>query len=130
MRDETRNWLESAEYDLETARYMLSSRRYLYTVFFCHLTLEKALKGMVSEVTGHSPPRSHDLVSLIKLARITMDKNYLDFFGKINYASVPTRYPIDIRKAIDEFSEETTKDYLQQTEEVFNWLKKQLSSMK
>lgn len=29
-------WLEMADYDLETARAMLSTRRYLYVAFMCH----------------------------------------------------------------------------------------------
>jgi len=39
-------WLKQAEYDLETAEYLFSGGRYLYSVFMCHLAIEKALKGL------------------------------------------------------------------------------------
>ncbi len=104
MRPETRNWIEAADYDLESARQMLSSRRYLYVVFFCHLTLEKLLKAIVSEVTGQPAPRSHDLVMLVKRSGVAPAKHHLEFMGKLNGASVPTRYPSDIRQAVKEYN--------------------------
>jgi HEPN domain-containing protein len=51
MRSDTQNWVALAEYDLETARHMLDTGRYLCVVFLCHLTLEKILKAHVTEVT-------------------------------------------------------------------------------
>ncbi len=55
MRDDTRNWIACAEYDLETARSMFDSARYLYVVFMCHLALEKLLKAHVTEVIQAEP---------------------------------------------------------------------------
>lgn len=43
MRNRTDNWLLSAKYDVDTAEHMLSAGRYIYTVFMCHLAIEKAL---------------------------------------------------------------------------------------
>ncbi|HET7087843.1 MAG TPA: HEPN domain-containing protein [Anaerolineae bacterium] len=48
MRADTQNWIATAEYDLETARHMLATGRYLYVVFLCHLALEKMLKAHVA----------------------------------------------------------------------------------
>lgn len=45
-------WIEQAEYDLETAEHVLSTGRYLYVIFLCHLAIEKVLKAAVAEVTG------------------------------------------------------------------------------
>lgn len=44
MRKEVQNWLDSANYDLETAEHMFKTGRYIYTVFMCHSALEKVLK--------------------------------------------------------------------------------------
>jgi HEPN domain-containing protein len=38
-------WLEMAEYDIETAKAMLETGRFLYVGFMCHQVIEKALKG-------------------------------------------------------------------------------------
>ena len=40
-------WFNQAGYDLRTADAMLSTGRYIYTVFMCHLSIEKALKGLL-----------------------------------------------------------------------------------
>jgi HEPN domain-containing protein len=123
MRPEATNWLKGADYDLESARYMLSSQRYLYVVFLCHLALEKLLKALVSEVTQTQAPRSHDLVYLIKRSGISPDSRHMDFISIMNNASIITRYPEDFQLAIKEFSVDIAGDYLQKTEEVIKWLK-------
>jgi HEPN domain-containing protein len=123
MKSETRNWLKSAEYDLESARHLFSAGRYLYVVFLCHLTLEKMLKALVSEITTEPVPRSHDLILLLRRSRLVPEKLYLEFLGKLNNASIPTRYPDDIQQAIKDYPEEITRDYLKQTEEIVIWLK-------
>ena len=126
MKTETRNWLESAEYDIESARAMLASERYLYVIFLCHLTLEKLLKAIITEITGNSPPRIHDLLVLLKRTGVVPDPRYLDFLGKINSVSIPTRYPSDVNQLINEYPENIAQSYLQQTEEVAAWLKSRL----
>lgn len=37
-------WVEQARYDLETARAMLDSGRYVYVVFCCQQAVEKMIK--------------------------------------------------------------------------------------
>ena len=49
-------WLAQARYDMDTAAYMFKGGRYMYTVFMCHLAIEKALKGMYAEQVGKEPP--------------------------------------------------------------------------
>lgn len=47
MKKEVKNWLDSAQYDLKTAEHTFNARRYIHTVFMCHLALEKILKEKV-----------------------------------------------------------------------------------
>ena len=92
-------------------------------VFLCHLTLEKLLKGLLTEVTGQPAPRTHDLIYLVKRLGIAPEARHLEFIGKLNNASIPTRYPSDVRQAVKDYTEEVSRRYLQQTEEVGAWLK-------
>jgi len=126
MRSDTQNWVALAEYDVETARHMLVTGRYLYVVFLCHLALEKMLKAHVTEVTQTIPARSHDLIYLVKKSGIVLPQTYLEFIGKINNASIPTRYPEDLKRAIAEYPEPVVRDYLSHTEKVVEWLKQRL----
>ena len=124
MKKETKYWLETAEYDFDTAKAMFRTRRYLYVIFMCHLCLEKMLKGCVVESTGAFPPRTHNLDMLVKTARLKPPDDMSDFILKLSSQSVPTRYPKDIRQ----FTRAQAQDYLQQTERVLLWLRQRLTS--
>lgn len=123
MRADTQNWIAMAEYDLGTAQHMLETGRLLYVVFMCHLALEKILKAHVTETTQDIPKKTHDLIYLIKKANLILPKEQLEFVGKINNASVPTRYPEDLQKILKEYPKNVVEDYLKQTREVIRWLK-------
>lgn len=123
LRLDTANWIAASLYDLETARHMLATERYLYVIFMCHLALEKMLKTHVSQVTQDFAPRTHDLIFLLRKAALTNIPEYhLDFIGKINNASVPTRYPDDLQRVIQIYSKSVAEEYLTQTKEVLEWL--------
>jgi HEPN domain-containing protein len=81
MRPEAGEWLKQAEYDLETAEAMWKAGRYVYTVFMCHLAIEKGLKAVIAERTGTIPPKIHNLVRLTKLAHVNfgVDKKRIHF---------------------------------------------------
>ncbi|MEJ5311293.1 MAG: HEPN domain-containing protein [Anaerolineae bacterium] len=123
MRPDTKNWIDSALYDLETAKHMLTTRRYLYVVFMCHLALEKMLKAHVTENLQTIPPRTHDLIYLVSRSALTLPDAYLEFLGKINNASTLIRYPDDFQQALQEYPRSVVKSYLQQTEEIIEWLR-------
>ena len=123
LRSDSKNWIATSLYDLETAEHMLTSGRYLYVIFTCHLSLEKMLKAHVAEVLQDYAPRTHDLILLLRKAALTeMPENYLEFIGKINNVSIPTRYPEDLQRAINAYSKSVATEYLAQTKEVVQWL--------
>lgn len=123
MRKDTANWIELADYDIETARHMLATGRYLYVVFLCHLALEKLLKAHVAEVTQTVPIKTHDLIYLVKKSGLKLLEHHLDFVGKINTSSIPTRYPDDLQRSLKEYPRSVADDYLNQTMELVQWLK-------
>jgi HEPN domain-containing protein len=59
----------------------------------------------------------------VKKCGLGLPENYLDFIGKINNASIPTRYPDDLQRALKEYPKSVAKDYLDQTIELVQWLK-------
>lgn len=111
MRKDTANWIALADYDIETARHMLATERYLYVIFLCHLALEKLLKAHVAEFTRTVPIKTHDLIYLVKKCELELREKHLDFIGKINTASIPTRYPDDLQRALKEYPKSVAKNY-------------------
>ena len=123
MRKDTENFIKSAAYDLDTAAHMLKTGRYIYVVLMCHLSIEKMLKAVAAEVTDTSPPRTHNLLYLTKLAGLSFSEAHFEFIAKINNASVVTRYPEDFGALTESFPEEVVSAYLEKTIEIVEWLK-------
>jgi HEPN domain-containing protein len=128
VKKEVENWLNSAQYDLETAEHMFKAGRYIYTVFMCHLALEKVMKAKVEEVTDTTPPKTHDLEYLVELGRLSPDKGMEQFIVELSNLSVVTRYPSDFQRMLADFSKGRTEAILTKTKEVFQWIKKSVVS--
>jgi len=122
MKVQTARWVEQAEYDFETAEAMLQSRRYVYVVFMCHLSLGKLLKAMFTEVTDDYPPRIHSLEKLAEKARVVFPEEIKDLVHGLSELSIPTRYDEDVR----DIRYAQARRTLAQTRRAFKWLKKQL----
>lgn len=123
MRKDSENLLLSAEYDLSTAQHMLETGRFVYVIFMCHLAIEKMLKAIMAEVTGKSPPKTHNLIYLLKSIPLTTPQDFLDFIAKINNASVVTRYPEDFQNLLAAYPEEVAKSYFAVSKKVIEWLR-------
>ena len=123
MRKDTKNFLRSSQYDLETANFMLNTGRYIYVIFMCHLSLEKILKALISETKQIVPPKTHNLIYLIKIGNISLPKEYFEFIAKINNANIITRYPEDFTRVLEAYPESIAKEYLSITKEIHQWLK-------
>ena len=124
MKKETKYWLETAEYDFDTAKAMFRTRRYLYVIFMCHLCLEKMLKGCVVQRTNIFPPYTHSLSKLVSLTGLELPKELSDFVAELSEQSVVTRYPENLKQ----FTRERARVCLEQTEKVLSWLKRKPTS--
>jgi HEPN domain-containing protein len=111
MLDETKNWLDMVDYDIDTARQMFKTKRYIYVIFMCHLAIEKALKAIVCEETNEFPPKTHDLIILTNLGRVKFS------------VAVVTRYPEDLSKLISSYSKEVAQEYLNKMLKVIECIK-------
>lgn len=115
-------WLKQADYDMDTADYMFRGGRYMYTVFMCHLSLEKALKGLYAEKLGKEPPKTHNLLYLLEKMKLTLPEDLFDFISTLNRVSVPTRYPDDLQRILKDYDKKKTKEVLDQSKQVLQWL--------
>lgn len=124
MKKTTKNWIETADYDLGTAEHMLQTGRYLYVIYMCHLSLEKMLKAIVAESQEPLPPKTHNLYHLIKLIKLDIPKQFKQAIADLNVASLPVRYPEDLKKLSVQYNADVAKSYLDQTKECHAWLKR------
>ena len=126
MAQQPEEWLRQADYDMDTADYMFGGGRYFYAVFMCHLSIEKALKGLYRKKLSQEPPRVHNLIYLLNKIGIKPPEPIGRFIVKLNEASVATRYPEEISKLQKDFTQEIVKDILSKGREALGWIKTQL----
>lgn len=116
-------WLRQAQYDMETADYLFEGERYFYAVFMCHLSIEKALKGLYVKRFNKTPPKTHNLIYLIEFINIDIPGNHYDVIFTLNRISVPARYPDNLQTILKEFNKSKTIEVIEQSKEVLKWLK-------
>jgi HEPN domain-containing protein len=97
----------------------------IYCIFMCHLSIEKALKGLFVKSKGVFPSKSHSLLYFVEKLGLKMDDLHYEFLFTLNKISVPTRYPEDLRKLVSAYSRERTKSILDQSQEIQSWIKQQ-----
>jgi HEPN domain-containing protein len=119
-------WIRQSKYDYDTARTLFNSRRYVYAVFFCHLAIEKALKGIWQERHDEMPPKTHNLTFLLNESVVPMPADFEDFVHGLAQASIPTRYPETLESLQKSFRRKDVVEILSRTKEVMRWVEKQL----
>jgi len=115
-------WTERANYDLETARAMLKSRRFLYVLFCCQQAVEKMLKGVIAKRTEALPPRLHNLIRLAEHAEVEPEKEQTDFMRALSGYYIQTRYPDEIAALSRDLSRQMAQEVLNETEAMVQWL--------
>lgn len=122
--DTVEEWIKQAAYDLGTAEAMFKTARYIYCVFMCHLSLEKALKAHYIKRLKIHPPKTHDLLYLCEKAKIDLPETELMFIDKLNALSVPIRYPDSLGRVLKQYDKDRTNEMFKLSKRVFLWLKK------
>ncbi len=116
-------WFKQADYDMDTAEFMFSGERYFYSVFMCHLSIEKVLKGLYIRKFKDAPPRTHNLLYLLEFIDPDLPEDMYDFVFTLNRVSVLTRYPDNLQKMLEDYNKEKTNEILWKSKELLRWLK-------
>lgn len=125
MDKKTQQWLKQADYDMDTAELMFNGGRFFYAVFMCHLSIEKAVKGLYQKRLKQAPPKIHNLVFFLNKMGIKPPEDIGRFIVKLSEANVVTRYPEDIDKLQADYTEVVVKDILIRSKELLEWIKEQ-----
>ena len=119
-------WLESMEYDLQTAKAMLETKRYLYVGFMCHQAVEKALKAVfVAKKPTEELPYIHKLVRLANLSSISeeMTKEQLETLDVLSPLNIEARYPMHKEMLLKSLTHKRCEELISETEVLCQWLK-------
>jgi HEPN domain-containing protein len=127
---DVKSWLDASRYDLETARALLKSRRYLYVLFMCQQAIEKILKACATVKTGEFPPRIHNLARLGELGAFEFSEEESKLLERLSLYYLQSRYPPEIQALAKKVSRPMAASHLEQTEIVWKRLSKQLTRKK
>ena len=122
MDEAEQRWVEQAQYDLDTAKAMLESERFLYVLFCCQQAVEKALKALVVKRTSDFPPRVHNLIHLAETAGVELQEGQSEFLGDLTAFYVRSRYPEQIKKLGPTITSDFANQTLKKTETMIQWL--------
>lgn len=128
MRREVLDWLESSDYDFETAKAMLDAGRYNYCIFMCHQTVEKLLEALIIHLNKEFPPKSHNLITLLEMIDNNPDKDMETIILKLNPHYMVSRYP-DAAGGVNYkmYNRQIAEEYFYDTERVLKWLKQKMN---
>ena len=120
-------WLDRVEYDMDTARAMLQTKRYIYVIFMCQQAVEKCLKAFLIHRGSEIVP-VHNLRRLCELGEIIGEMNdssllRIDFLSRFY---LNARYKEDIKELSTGITEGISKDFIDFSEEMIRWLCQQM----
>ena len=92
IKDRTYHWKRLAGRDWKTTCGLFNIKRYDACLFFCHLTLEKLLKGLVVYYTQKEPPFVHDLERLAMICGISFSDDQINDLKAISAFNIAGRY--------------------------------------
>ena len=86
-------WREGALDDWESAVLLLEKGKVRQGLFLAHLSLEKALKALVTRTTCDVPPKIHDLPRLAALSGLVVPEDHATTLKIANAFNLAGRYP-------------------------------------
>ncbi len=127
--NKTAYWLDIVDYDLETAKAMFATRRWLYVGFMCHQVIEKVLKAYWCAKMPQDPPYTHNLVKLSTECGLSaiMNDEQNSFIDGMMPLNIEARYPEYKEKLLKLLTAENCEKILNYTTELQLWIREQLS---
>ena len=128
MNDKVTYWIEMSDYDFDTAKAMLETKRYLYVAFMCHQTIEKILKAYWSNVLEEPPLKIHSLSRLAEKSGLDKDmsEEQTDFIDELEPLNIEARYPSYKERLMKSLTADRCKKLIEQTDKLRIWIKSKL----
>lgn len=126
MKKETENWLKIARYELKVAESLLKDGLYLKVIEHSHASLEKLIKGIITE-QNKSPQRIHSLLKLVSTTLIeNVDDNIKTILKELDRLYISVRYPDDIDYIQSQLPKAEVEKTFSKVKEIYKMLEKSL----
>jgi len=121
------HWVERSQYDLDTAKIMLDTGRYIYVAYMCQQTVEKILKALIAQQGKENFP-IHNLNRLADIADISneLTSEQFIFLAELTPYHIETRYGDYKDSLLEIINEKKAEQVYQKTREIYKWLYQKL----
>lgn len=119
-------WLDLADYDLDTEKVMLESKRYLYLGFMCHQVIEKSIKAYFWHSKESEPPYIHNLFLLAEKSGLInlLDDEKKELINELIPLNIQARYPEDKETLLKKLNYSKSRSLFKRTKGLFEWIEK------
>jgi HEPN domain-containing protein len=117
------HWVERSKYDLDTAKAMLDTGRYLYVSYMCQQAIEKILKAIIAQQGKENFP-IHNLNRLAEISLIDSEMNAekFNFLAELTPYNIEARYG-DYKESLSEIiNDKKAQKVYEKTLEIHEWL--------
>jgi HEPN domain-containing protein len=122
------HWVERATYDLDTAKAMLDTGRFLYVTYMCQQAIEKLIKAIIAQQGKENFP-IHNLSRLAEIACLqdSLSSEQLSFLADLTPYHIEARYG-DYKESLAEIvDEEQAMKVFKITRELYQWLYRKIN---
>lgn len=125
VKEKIEYWLETAHYDLVSAKAMLDTRRFLYVGFLCHQVVEKSLKAYFWLNEKKEPPYTHNLLILSEKSGFDekATEEQLQLFNELMPLNIQARYPEDKELLLKSLNKKKCEALYIKTKDFYTWIK-------
>jgi HEPN domain-containing protein len=118
-----RKWLDRVIYDMDTAKAMLQTGRWIYAIFMCQQSLEKCFKALLVSKDKEILP-IHNLRRLAELSDVIhrLDESTLVKLDFLSSYYINARYKEDLQELAKGITEAVVQDFIQFSERLIGWL--------
>ena len=121
-------WIDTANYDLDTAEAMYQTKRWLYVGFLCHQVIEKMIKAYHADQKQEMPPKIHNLYRLSSDIGLypMFSSEQQDFLSVLEPLNIEGRYPEYRDKIFKSLSPSKCRELIDQTKQLKEWIFRKL----
>lgn len=124
LKDIEKYWIETADDALDSADKLFEQGKYVHSMFFLHLALEKMIKALYVNLNKQEAPFGHSLHVLIsKINDVTPDEEQMKFFTMVSTFNIQARYNDYKKSFYKSCTREFSHKYLSAGKEAMQWLK-------
>lgn len=122
MREEVRLWLKQADADLKTAEKLGEDKVFYASVFFSQQAAEKYIKALWIFSNKELPPKTHNLVRMVKELKGT--EELIDAAAELAPEYILTRYPTpEVALPEEIYTKTSAKRHYAAAVQIAQWVK-------